>query len=281
MRPSQPAAAPFFIPTVLRVSLLALPQIWARVAPLVLYGIHKKDDESKSKQLAGPGKVGAGGVAPTALHAATASSAASFTTSASLPTSSSDGEPKAPESEDDSSYIRFLKWLNSVMWWVSGACVVVVFVDSVERVPFTGRFHVVLLTPEMELSTQRDTLKGIFEAHGMPAPDSSSEPIAASDGASSNGHTTDAPTDSAAADEAQAQRREEAAAKRTKPLATFDAKTRETAQRVFDSLIAAVDPQLLRDRPNVNFQLHFLDSNEWNACALTAGAVVLYSGMAI
>jgi hypothetical protein len=49
---------------------------------------------------------------------------------------------------------------------------------------------------------------------------------------------------------------------------------------VFDSLIAAIDPQLLRDRPEVRFQLHFLDSNEWNACALTAGAVVLYSGMA-
>lgn len=256
MRPSQPAAAPFFLPTILRVSLLAVPQIWARISPFVLYNIHKK---AKAPQQSAPGgRIGA------------TSSAVSFTPSASLSASiaASDDEPKKPNADEGFSYAWYLKWLNSVMWWVSGACVVVVFVDSIERVPFTGRWHVVLLTPDMELSTQHSTLTGIFKAHGLPAP-----------GSASNGDL-DAPAASAsAADEDDARTLQEAAAKRPKPLAAFDAKTRETAQRVFDSLIATIDPQLLRDRPDVKFQLHFLDSSEWNACALTAGAVVLYSGM--
>ena len=256
MRPSPPAAAPFLMSTFLRVSLLAVPQIWARISPFVLYNIHKK--ANAPKQPSAGGQIGA------------TSSAVSFTPSASAGASisASDDVPQKPDADEEFAYVWYLKWLNSVMWWVSGACVVVVFVDSIERVPFTGRWHVVLLTPDMELSTQDSTLTGIFKAHGLPAPESTT-----------NDDSDAAAASASAADEEEAQRLQEAAAKRPKPLASFDVKTRDTAQRVFDSLIAVIDPQLLRDRPEVKFQLHFLDSNEWNACALTAGAVVLYSGM--
>jgi hypothetical protein len=257
MRRSQPAAAPFLMPTFLRLSLLAVPQIWARISPFVLYNIHKKADAPKQPSTVG--QIGA------------TSSAVSFTPSASATSASipaSDDEPKKQNADEGFPFARYLKLLNSVMWWVSGACVIVVFVDSIERVPFTGRWHVVLLTPDMEVSSQHSTLTGIFKAHGLPAP-----------GSATNDNSDASVTSASAADEEEAQMLQEAAAKRPKPLASFDAKTRETAQRVFDSLIAVIDPQLLRDRPEVKFQLHFLDSNEWNACALTAGAVVLYSGM--
>ena len=252
------------IPTFVRVSLLAMPQLWARVAPFVRYGIDKVM-ASRNQSTAAPENIVASDASPTSV---TAPLATLERATGSAPSPSSDEEPRTPKSDNRISYVWYLEWLNRVLWWASGACIVVVLVDSIERVPFNGRWHVVLLTPEMELSTQHTALTGVFEAHGLPAPESLGQGGAA---ASSNAQQ---PSSSSA------QKRKDAAARRPKALASFDAKTRQTAQRVFDSLIAAIDPQLLRDRPEVRFQLHFLDSNEWNACALTAGAVVLYSGMA-
>ena len=64
-----------------------------------------------------------------------------------------------------------------------------------------------------------------------------------------------------------------------RPIVELDEPTKKTVRRVFDSIVSSIDPSLLKNRDGVKFELHFINSSEWNACALTNGAVCIYSDL--